>query len=273
MNYRHAYHAGNFADVLKHAALVAVLLHLRKKESPFAVIDTHAGRGIYDLSGDEAAKTGEAGDGILKLNAEAHAPAGFSAYLDLVRGVGENRYPGSSLIAVKLLRPQDRLVAIEKHQDEYAALGDVLKPFGKARVIGADGYERLNALVPPPERRGVILIDPPYEAPDEFLRASRALVAAHRRFATGIYLLWYPVKSAVDADALGGEAKAGGVTKALRIELDIGASPARPEGLHAAGLLVVNPPFQFDVEMQAVLELLKAPLGRGAPANTRLEWL
>lgn len=273
MNYRHSYHAGNFADVLKHTALVAALLHLRKKDAPFAVIDTHAGRGLYDLVGDEAAKTGEAGGGILKLDAEIQSPVAFSAYLDLVRGVGANRYPGSSLIAAKLLRPRDRLVAIEKHKDEYAALSDVLKPFGKARAICADGYERLNALLPPPERRGIILIDPPYEAPDEFLRASRALAAAHRRFATGIYLLWYPVKSAADADALCGEAKAGGVTKALRIELDIGASSARPEGLHAAGLLAVNPPFQFDVEMQAVLELLKARLGRNASANSRLEWL
>ena len=273
MNYRHAYHAGNFADVLKHIALVAVLLHLRKKDAPFAVIDTHAGRGFYNLAGDEAEKTSEAVSGVLKLKPDTAAPAVYSAYLDIARNAGENCYPGSPLIAAYLLRPQDRLLAIEKHEEEFAALSGALKPFAKARAICADGYERLNALLPPPERRGVVLIDPPYEAPDEFAHASRALAAAHRRFATGIYLLWYPVKSKTDADALCGEAKAAGVTKALRMELDIGASSERPEGLHAAGLLAVNPPYQFDIEMDAVLKLLVAQLGRNASASARIDWL
>jgi len=273
VNYRHAYHAGNFADVMKHIALVAVLLHLRKKDAPFAVIDTHAGRGLYDLGGGEAVKTAEAADGVLKLKADAQAPAAYSTYLDLARAGGETHYPGSPLIAARLLRPQDRLVAIEKHEEEFAALSGALKPFAKAHAICADGYERLNALLPPPERRGVVLIDPPYEAPDEFARAAQMLVAAHRRFATGIYLLWYPVKSAVDADALCGEVKAGSIQKALRIELDIGMSGDRPDALHAAGLLVVNPPYQFDTDMDAVLKLLVAQLGRSETARSRLSWL
>lgn len=273
MNYRHAYHAGNFADVLKHVALVAVLLHLRKKDSPFAVIDTHAGRGVYDLAGDEAGKTGEATDGITKLDANEHALAAYSTYLDLARKAGSNLYPGSPLIAAQLLRPQDRLVAIEKHKEEYTALQSTLRPFAKARAVCADGYERLSALLPPPERRGVVLIDPPYEAPDEFARAAGALTSAHRRFATGIYLLWYPVKSAADADALCGEVKASGINKALRIELDIGIANERPDGLHATGLLVVNPPYQFDTDMDAVLKLLTAQLGRTASASARLQAL
>ena len=273
MNYRHAYHAGNFADMLKHIALVALLLHLRKKDAPFAVIDTHAGRGVYDLAGNEAGKTGEAADGIAKLNADERAPTAYSIYLDLARKAGTNLYPGSPLIAAQLLRPQDRLVAIEKHEEECAALQNALRPFAKARAICADGYERLSAFLPPPERRGLVLIDPPYEAPDEFARAAQALASAHRRFATGIYLLWYPVKSAVDADALCGEVKAAGIQKALRIELDVGASGERPDALHATGLLVVNPPYQFDAEMDAVLKLLVAQLGRNASVRVRMDWL
>jgi 23S rRNA (adenine2030-N6)-methyltransferase len=273
VNYRHAYHAGNFADVLKHIALVAILLHLRKKDAPFAVIDTHAGRGLYNLAEGEAAKTGEAGDGILKLKAEPQTPAAYSTYLDLAHEVGKDFYPGSPLIAARLLRLQDRLVAIEKHEDECSALTEALRPSRKARVVCADGYERLNTLLPPPERRGVVLIDPPYEAPDEFQKAAHALANAHRRFATGIYLLWYPIKSAADADALCGEVKANGISRALRIELDIAAAKERPDGLHATGLLVINPPYQFDTDMDAVLKLLAAQLGRNASASARLQAL
>ena len=175
MNYRHAYHAGNFADVMKHTALVAVLLHLRKKQAPFAVIDTHAGRGLYDLSGTEAGKTGEARQGIASLG---DAPAGnevLQTYLDTARSFGSGTYPGSPLIAAHLLRPQDRLVAIEKHPEECEALTTALKPFHKTRAVCADGYERLAVLLPPPERRGAILIDPPFEAPDEFAQMADAL--------------------------------------------------------------------------------------------------
>jgi len=186
---------------------------------------------------------------------------------------GKNLYPGSPMIAARLLRSQDRLIAIEKHEEECAALGEALRPLRKARAACADGYERLNTLLPPAERRGVVLIDPPYEVPDEFQKAARALANAHRRFATGIYMLWYPIKSAADADALCGEVKAAGINKALRIELDVGPANERPDGLHATGLLVVNPPYQFDTEMDAVLKLLTAQLGRTASASGRLRAL
>ena len=148
MNYRHAYHAGNFADAAKHMAYVAVLLHLRMKEAPFAVIDTHAGRGAYDLESDEARRTGEAEAGIGRLSHLASGPGVLGSYLKLVRL--SRFYPGSPLLAAKLLRPQDRLVAIEKQPDDAAALGAVLKPFRNARVETADGYARLAALLPPP---------------------------------------------------------------------------------------------------------------------------
>ncbi|HEX4080808.1 MAG TPA: 23S rRNA (adenine(2030)-N(6))-methyltransferase RlmJ [Rhizomicrobium sp.] len=266
MNYRHAFHAGNFADVIKHVALVAVLLHLRRKEKPFCVIDTHAGAGLYDLGGAEAARTGEAKQGIAQLcgiTADAHAQGALAIYLDCVNRDGVDRYPGSPLIAARLLRPQDRLVAIEKHPQAAAALRAALAEFRNARAVEGDGYERLPGLLPPPERRGVVLIDPPFEEEDEFTRAADAVLRAHRRFATGIYLLWYPVKSRTGADAFCGEVSTRGVAPLLRIEIDTGLAPgAEKQRLGAAGLLVLNPPFQFDSEMQRVAAILAPRLGR-----------
>jgi 23S rRNA (adenine2030-N6)-methyltransferase len=274
LNYRHAYHAGNFADVVKHVALVAALAYLKKKDKPFRVIDTHAGRGLYDLTGVEAGKTGEAQSGIARLGAVADAPPALQTYLAIARGFGHARYPGSPLIAAKTLRPGDTLVAIEKHPEEQAALAAALAPFANAKAVLGDGYERLAALLPPPERRGLVLIDPPYEAPDEFDRVAGAFAAAYRRFATGIYLLWLPVKRQVDADALAGEILHAGATKLLLLTLDVGRAPdAASERLSATGLLVVNPPFGFAQEMRDVLAVLEKQLAQGPGASAHLQWL
>jgi len=263
MNYRHGYHAGNFADVMKHAALVAVLLHLRKKDAPFAVIDTHGGRGLYDLKGEQAQKTGEAASGIWRLRDLASPPTSLAAYLEIV-GQGD-KYPGSPLIAARLLRPQDRLVAIEKHPEEAALLKEVLAPWRKASVENADGYARLPRLLPPAERRGVILIDPPFEATDEFQQLASVLCGAHRRFATGIYLIWYPIKSQSAADAFVGEAMTTGAP-ALTLEIAVDA----PEGkLSRSGLLVLNPPYGFEAEMEVVLGRLEPALGARAALERR----
>jgi len=274
LNYRHAYHAGNFADVVKHVALVAALAHLKKKDKPFRVIDTHAGRGLYDLAGVEAGKTGEAQSGIARLGAIADASPALQAYFAIARGFGAARYPGSPLIAAKALRPGDTLVAIEKHPEEQAALAAALAPFANAKAVLGDGYERLAALLPPPERRGLVLIDPPYEAADEFDRVAAAFAAAHRRFATGIYLLWLPVKRQVDADALAGEILHAGATRLMLLTLDVGRAPdAEPGRLSAAGLLVVNPPFGFAPEMRDVLAILEKQLAQGPGASARVQWL
>lgn len=264
MNYRHGYHAGNFADVVKHLAEVAILTHLAKKEAPFAVIDTHAGRGIYDLDSEEARKTGEAASGIQVLQGLDGDPL-LDRYLGLVGECGSGAYPGSPLIAAKLLRAQDRLVAIEKHPGEAQALKQVLSPWRKARVEEGDGYFRLAALLPPAERRGLVMIDPPFEAADEFEQLGRAACDALRRFATGIYLIWYPMKSAAAAHALEGEVLTL-ARKALRIEASIEA----PEGrLARAGILVVNPPFGFDDGIERALAMVAPRL----KVETRLEWL
>jgi 23S rRNA (adenine2030-N6)-methyltransferase len=271
LNYRHAYHAGNFADVVKHVALVGILLHLRRKDTPFAVIDSHAGRGLYDLSDEAAAKTGEAKDGIGRLRGLAPPlPEALDTYLKLTVESGADFYPGSPLIAAKLLRPQDRLLAIEKHPEEAAALATTLTPFRKATVENADGYTRLLKLLPPPERRGLVLIDPPFEAIDEFQTLAQTVSGAYRRFATGVYLIWYPVKSQAAADGFCGEVLAGGMDKALRIEIAVSPST---EKLGRSGLLVLNPPYGFDGAMREILGVLSPLLGQGVVAETRLNWL
>jgi len=271
MNYRHAFHAGNFADVVKHLALVACLLHLRRKEAPFAVIDTHAGRGAYDLEGAEATRTGEAANGIGRLSA-LEGEGALAAYLALARG--REIYPGSPLIAAALLRPQDHLVAIEKHPEDVALLKSALAGIRQARVEEGDGYRRLAALLPPPERRGLVLIDPPFEDAAEFAAEAEALRTALKRFATGIYLLWFPIKSLAEANAFTGEVLNAGVKKALRIDIDLGAPvrvPGEKDRLAAAGLIVVNPPFGLAEEMRAHLAAVAPRLADGARSEVR--WL
>ena len=259
MNYRHGYHAGNFADVVKHVALVAILSHLKKKDTAFSVIDSHAGRGAYDLAGTEASRTGEAQGGIVRiLDLAGEMPGALSRYLSLVKEMGGNAYPGSSLIAARLLRAQDRLTAIEKHPEEFAALKAVLAPFRNAAVENADGYARALKLLPPPSRRGLVLIDPPFESPEEFSDLARTVREAVRKFATGIYLVWYPIKSEAEANAFVGEVLAGGIAKAMTINTRVPA----PEGkLGRAGLLVINPPYGFDAEMRGAAHLLAPRLG------------
>jgi 23S rRNA (adenine2030-N6)-methyltransferase len=262
MNYRHQYHAGNFADVVKHLAEVAILTHLAKKETPFAVIDSHAGRGSYDLNSEEALKTGEAASGIQALGGLSGSLL-LDRYLSLVGKDGT--YPGSPLIAAKMLRPQDRLVAVEKHPGEAEALKKTLSPWRKARVEEGDGYARLASLLPPPERRGLVHIDPPFEAPDEFESLGQAVRSALRRFATGIYLIWYPIKADAAARAFEGEVLMD-ATKALKIEAAIDAAEGR---LARAGVLVINPPFGFAAAMEEAL----AKVAPRLKAKTRLEWL
>ena len=266
MNYRHAFHAGNFADVVKHLALVRLLLHLRRKETPFAVIDSHAGRGVYDLSDKKAARTGEAETGIEKLR-DLKGPEALETYLRLAED--RKAYPGSPLIAAKLMRPQDRLVAIEKHPEEAAELKQVLHPFLKARVEEGDGYRSLARLLPPPERRGLVLIDPPFEETNEFESAAEAVKQGLARFATGIFLVWYPIKSQADARAFCGEVMNAAPLSVMALTIEVAINAAEGK-LGRTGLLLLNPPYGFDTDMQEMLALI-APRLPGGKAG--LEWL
>jgi len=270
MNYRHAFHAGNFADVVKHLAVVAILMRLRNKAAGFAVIDTHAGSGLYNLAGDEARRGGEATGGIARIQDMTDGPELLQRYLGLVRSCGTARYPGSPLIAAKLLREQDRLVAIEKHPEDHRALADVLAPFRRAKALEADGYARLGALLPPPERRGLVLIDPPYEAPNEFAQAAQAVRGALRRFATGIVAIWFPIKSPPAAEAFLGEILLAGPAKAIKLSVAVDAPAPR---LSTAGLAVINPPFGLAQDMTAVLEHIAARLGGAHPARFEVDWI
>ena len=202
MNYRHAFHAGGFADVVKHIVLARILTHLQEKPAAFRVIDTHAGAGVYDLSGEEAQRTGEFLTGIARVMqarfSETVLPL-VTPYLDIVRAFNppaELRvYPGSPLIARALLRPQDRLTACEVEAKARKRLIEALRRDSQARVVDLDGWTALPAFVPPNERRGLVLIDPPYEDKDEFARLAEGFAQAFSKWPTGSYLLWYPAKS------------------------------------------------------------------------------
>jgi 23S rRNA (adenine2030-N6)-methyltransferase len=275
MNYRHAFHAGGPADVFKHAILVRVLSHLRQKPAAFRVIDTHAGAGRYDLRGLEATRSPEWRDGIARLR-DASMPAPVRAllapYLDIVAGLNSvstlTAYPGSPALAQALLRSQDRLTACELEPTAAAALARNLGRDRRVRAVAIDGWRALNAYIPPRERRGVVLIDPPYEAPDEYARLAPALEAAHRKWATGIVLLWYPIKRLPDADALSRRLRRAAVPNVLRLEIDF-AAQRTPGRLAGCGLIAVNPPWTLDDECRILLPFLAGVFqGRG-----RAEWI
>ena len=278
MNYRHAFHAGNFADVLKHVILVRVLLHLRAKETAFRLIETHAGAGRYDLENEAAKRTGEWRDGVGRvLGKSIGRPADeiVAPYLALVRGKDDGfhlrSYPGSPALALALARPQDRLTFHELHPEEYAALA-ALVGRGNHRAVHDDGWPALKAELPPPERRGVVLVDPPFEEPGDFNRLASGLAEAHKRWATGIYLLWYPIKDRREVEAFARRVGELGIPKILRAELAVGV-PARDQPLTACGLLAVNPPWTLEQDLKAALPALADALGRGQPGTYRLEWL
>jgi 23S rRNA (adenine2030-N6)-methyltransferase len=277
MNYRHAYHAGNFADVVKHAILARVLTYMKQKPQPFRVIDTHAGAGRYDLAGVEANKTNEWRDGIARLF-DADMPVDVAAllapYIDAVRSVnvpGELAvYPGSPLIAHFLMRAGDQLVANELHGEDLEKLKAEFRRVDGTKVLGLDAWVAVKALLPPPERRSVILIDPPFESPDEFERLTEALTNAMQRFATGVYLIWYPVKDQAASNRFVREVRQLGCSKMLDIRLTI-SEPFAGLGLTETGLLILNPPFILRSELEVLLPYLSACLAEGRGAGFHID--
>ncbi|WP_269931598.1 23S rRNA (adenine(2030)-N(6))-methyltransferase RlmJ [Aminobacter sp. HY435] len=279
MNYRHAYHAGNFADVVKHAVLARLIDYLKRKDKAFRVVDTHAGIGLYDLSSEEAQKTGEWHDGIGRLvdaSPPAEAQELLAPYLEAVRAVnpqgGIGYYPGSPLIARHLLRKQDRLSAIELHPDDARALASQFEGDFQARVTQLDGWLALGAHLPPKEKRGLVLVDPPFEVGGEFDRLVDGLARAHKRWPGGIFALWYPVK---DRKAVGAfrEALAGaGIPKIMDIEFYIRPPSSEPR-LDGTGMVVVNPPYSLESELKILLPALNKVLAETAGARWSVEWL
>lgn len=272
LNYRHAYHAGNFADVLKHLVLVQVLQHLRHKDKPFCALDTHAGRGLYDLRGEQAEKTGEYREGIGRLLSLVEPlPPALADYLVAVRPwLAEGRYPGSPLLVQSMLREGDRALFAELHPEENAALLEALGRDRRVKVECRDGYEALRATLPPKERRGLVLVDPPFEEKGEMERLGKALREGLRRFATGQYLLWYPIKARADVRLLHELVRSLEPKEALVAELTIW--PERTElRLNGTGMVIVNPPYGLEEALADCLPLLARTLAREGTGGWRLE--
>ena len=279
MNYRHIYHAGNFADVLKHAVLARLIRYAQNKDAAFRLLDTHAGTGLYDLGSEEAQKTGEWQEGIGKLiDADLPEPAAglLAPYLDAVRELnpegGVRRYPGSPKLARMLFRPQDRLSAMELHPDDCGALQRLFEGDYQVRVTHLDGWLALGAHLPPKEKRGIVLVDPPFEAGNDYERMVDSLARAYRRFSGGTYCLWYPMKKGAPIADFHQALKELEIPKILCAELTV-KSDRETAGLNGSGLVIVNPPYVLKDELHALLPVLKEKLAQDRYASQRAFWL
>jgi 23S rRNA (adenine2030-N6)-methyltransferase len=283
MNYRHGFHAGNFADVFKHAMLARILVYLTRKDAPLRYIDTHAGAGRYDLASEAAKRSPEWRDGVARI-VKARPPAEIAAllrpYLDALGPCDDDgrpsSYPGSPALAQSLLRPQDRLALCEAHPEEREALIAALGRDRRLSIVATDGYVALNAYVPPKERRGLVLIDPPFEEPDESARVEAALAGALTKWPRGTYALWRPIKASLDDARFLNAITALGAANILRLELDVGAvAPGAhsPNPLSRTGLLVVNPPFGLIEEARVLMPWLAQALKRAAGGGFVCQWL
>jgi 23S rRNA (adenine2030-N6)-methyltransferase len=280
MNYRHAFHAGNFADVLKHVVLMMLVEHLKKKPAPFFFLDTHAGRGLYDLSESHAQRSGEYRNGIGRLLElrEAALPQEVAAYLRLVRdsaGKGHSAitaYPGSPVIVSRMKRPSDRMVLVEKLPKEADALRDTVGRQRLVSVIDGDGYAALKAHLPPRENRGLVLIDPPYESDLEFDRVLAGLENAHERWPTGSYCVWYPLTDRAGPARFHRSLERSGIRKVLDVTLGV-LPPDAQVGLGSAGLVIVNPPWLLDQRLKELMPRLHELLSPERQGETRVEWL
>jgi len=278
MNYRHAYHAGNHADVLKHTVLARVLAHLKKKQKPFRVIDAHAGIGVYDLQGVEAGKTGEWRTGIGKMapSFAAEVEVLLKPYREIIAALnpaGEFKcYPGSPWIAARMLRQTDRMIANELHPEDRIFLKRRFRGERRVKVTGVDAETCIKANLPPPERRGLVLIDPSYEHADEADRAVRMLGQGLQRFATGCFMLWYPLKADGLAEKLCDAVLSLAVPGTLKCELRVRES-FREGGLAGSGLVIVNPPWSLDSELGLLLPSLGQRLGLGNWGQGNVSWL
>ena len=279
-SYRHGFHAGNHADVLKHMVLIQLLAYLNQKDAAYMVIDTHAGAGVYQLDSDYASKSGEFETGITRLWGQEDVPDIVADYLQVVHAMNPSgrlrHYPGSPFIAEQRMREQDRLRLFELHSTDIRLLEDNFRKLeahqaangirhharGKRVMIQrADGFAGLKALLPPPSRRGLVLIDPPYEDKDDYRKVKAAIEDAQRRFATGMYAIWYPVLGRLESQQLPERLKRLAASDWLQVTLSIGA-PAEGRGLHSSGMFIINPPWTLEASLQKAMPWLANLLGR-----------
>ena len=278
LSYRHAFHAGNHADVFKHAVLTLVLASLRQKDKPFTYLDTHAGGGLYDLFGEQAQKTSESRDAIGRLWAQRSRWPELQDYFSAIAAHNPEEelrhYPGSPEIARQLSRPQDKLTLLELHPRESEILRGNLGFDRRVSIHHRDAFEGLNALLPPTPRRGVVLIDPPYEQRSEYPQVASSLQKAWQRWPTGIYVVWYPLlpRGRDQSELLLRQMQAGGYASLLMAELEVdGQNP--DFGMHGSGLAIVNPPWQLDQQLEQLLPMLAEALQVGNACDWRMKWL
>ncbi|MGK1532035.1 23S rRNA (adenine(2030)-N(6))-methyltransferase RlmJ [Klebsiella pneumoniae] len=276
LSYRHSFHAGNHADVLKHTVQSLIIESLKEKEKPFLYLDTHAGAGRYQLSGEHAERTGEYLEGIARIWQQDDLPAELEPYISVVEHFNRNGqlryYPGSPLIARQLLREQDSLQMTELHPSDFPLLRAEFQKDSRARIDKADGYQQLKAKLPPVSRRGLILIDPPYEIKTDYQAVVTGINEGYKRFATGTYALWYPVVLRAQIKRMIKELEATGIRKILQIELAV-----RPDsdqrGMTASGMIVINPSWKLEQQMNNVLPWLHSKLVPTGTGHATVSWI
>ncbi|WP_087020628.1 23S rRNA (adenine(2030)-N(6))-methyltransferase RlmJ [Thaumasiovibrio subtropicus] len=275
LSYRHSFHAGNHADVIKHIVETLILQALKQKEKPFVYHDTHSGVGRYDLQDERAEKTGEYKEGIARIWAQSALPEGVQDYFDAVKAVNNSDslryYPGSPRIARAQIRPQDRMVLTELHPSDFPLLLQEFRSDRQVKIYKEDGFARLKASLPPKERRGLVLIDPPYELKHEYQDVVKAIKEAHKRWATGTYAIWYPVVYRDNIDMMLNGLEKQGIRKILQIELGV-APDSEERGMTASGMIVINPPWKLESQMADILPWLQSHI---APTHghTTLRWV
>ncbi|EGS59543.1 23S rRNA (adenine(2030)-N(6))-methyltransferase RlmJ [Vibrio cholerae] len=275
LSYRHSFHAGNHADVLKHIVQSLILNSLQQKEKPFVYHDTHSGVGRYDLTHEWSEKTGEYKQGIARVWQQDHIPAELDSYLDAIRQLNQGEtlryYPGSPRVARAHLREQDRMVLTELHPSDYPLLEQEFHRDRQVSIYKEDGFARLKASLPPQERRGLVLIDPPYELAKEYGDVVRAIAQSYKRWATGIYAIWYPVVNRCDIDDMLEGLQGLEIRKILQIELGV-APDTNERGMTASGMIVINPPWTLESQMQTILPFLKQAIAP-ATGHYKVEWV
>lgn len=275
LSYRHSFHAGNHADVLKHIVQSLILNSLQQKEKPFVYHDTHSGVGRYDLTHEWSEKTGEYKQGIARIWQQDNIPAELYSYLDAIRQLNQGEtlryYPGSPRVARAHLREQDRMVLTELHPSDYPLLEQEFHRDRQVSIYKEDGFARLKASLPPQERRGLVLIDPPYELAKEYRDVVRAIAQSYKRWATGIYAIWYPVVNRCDIDDMLEGLQGLEIRKILQIELGV-APDTNERGMTASGMIVINPPWTLESQMQTILPFLKQAIAP-ATGHYKVEWV
>ncbi|EGR0682987.1 TPA: 23S rRNA (adenine(2030)-N(6))-methyltransferase RlmJ [Vibrio cholerae] len=275
LSYRHSFHAGNHADVLKHIVQSLILNSLQQKEKPFVYHDTHSGVGRYDLTHEWSEKTGEYKQGIARVWQQDNIPAELDSYLDAIRQLNQGEtlryYPGSPRVARAHLREQDRMVLTELHPSDYPLLEQEFHRDRQVSIYKEDGFARLKASLPPQERRGLVLIDPPYELAKEYRDVVQAIAQSYKRWATGIYAIWYPVVNRCDIDDMLEGLQGLEIRKILQIELGV-APDTNERGMTASGMIVINPPWTLESQMQTILPFLKQAIAP-ATGHYKVEWV